>query len=485
MRLLTIPVFVSVCLCSPRSFGQNASRDSTSISYNTISDKTIDRLGQTYSGMTASVNKQSQQLLQGLQRRETGVEEGLQQRDSSKARQLLAGTASFYQQWQTKLQTPAGQPSGQLSRMTSYVPGLDSVQTAIRFLSQSGLPTDKLQKLQALSQQLTQLQGSLQTAGELQGAVSQHLTQLQSQLSQYGLQNRLSGIDQQAFYYQQQIAQYKDILSNGQQQQQAILTVVRQVPAFQSFWQKYSILSQLFPMPANGGTLLASVGLQTSAQVGQLIEQRQGTLQDDNGAGATQFLTQQAGSAQGDMDQLKSKLDNLHLSGGSSDMVLPDFTPNTQKTKSLFKRLEYGFNIQSTGSTSLLPAITTLGLSLGYKLSDKATVGVGGSYMLGMGNSITAIQLSNQGAGLRSFLNLKAYKSLWLTGGYEYNYLQQFSGIRDVQSLSAWQRSALIGVMKQYNVGKQSGNVQLLYDVLADTEIPRGQALKLRFGFTL
>ena len=65
---------------------------------------------------------------------------------------------------------------------------------------------------------------------------------------------------------------------------------------------------------------------------------------DDGGANASQYLQQQVGQAQGQMDQLKSKLDRLNMNGGgNSNMAMPDFTPNNQKQKSLFKRLEYGF----------------------------------------------------------------------------------------------------------------------------------------------
>jgi hypothetical protein len=39
--------------------------------------------------------------------------------------------------------------------------------------------------------------------------------------------------------------------------------------------------------------------------------------------------------------------------------------------------------------------------------------------------------------------------------------------------------------MKQFNVGKHSGNIQLLYDFLADQEIPQGQPLVFRFGYSL
>jgi hypothetical protein len=132
-----------------------------------------------------------------------------------------------------------------------------------------------------------------------------------------------------------------------------------------------------------------------------------------------------------------------------------------------------------------LPVISTLGLSLGYKLSDKSTVGIGLNYLLGLGNGLNHIQLSNQGVNLQSYINVKVHGSIWITGGYEYNYMQQFASIHSINNLDLWQKSALIGLMKKYNIGKKTGNIQLLYDLLAEQEVPKGQALKIRFGFSL
>lgn len=476
-------------LCPTASFCQTPARDTVTLNgagFTTapnINDKTIDKLSASYAGLNASVNNQSARLLRQLQKKETTLQGKLLGIDSSKAQQLFAGSQSAYQQLQAKLQTPITNP---VSTITNYIPGIDSMKTAIQFLSKTGLPADQLQKLQSLSQQLTQLQGSLQNAGEIQNYATQRIAQLQSQLTQNGLTKQLSGMNIAAFNYQQQISQYKNILNDRQQQQQLILSAVRQLPAFQSFWQKNSMLSQLFPTPGNSGTLLSGTGLQTGAAVGKMIQQKLGTSMDDGGKSAAQYLRQQAGNAQGQVDQLKNKLDQLSLSGGSSNMVLPDnFTPNSQQKMTFLKRLELGFNIQNTAATTILPTISTFGLSLGYKLSDKATIGVGVSYLLGLGNGLNQVRLSNQGAGLRSFLDIQAHKSIWITGGLEYDYMQQFTTIKSIDNINLWQKSVLVGLMKKFKVGKHSGNVQLLYDLLATQEVPQGQALKIRFGFGL
>lgn len=479
MHCLLLPMLVAFFV----PMGLAAQTPDTTLKASDLNTKTLEKLNTSYSRLNTSVNSQSQQLLASLQKQEGSIKGLLSGRDTTGAGKVLTNGTAEYQRLMQKLQTPVANP---VPSLTHYVPGIDSMRTAIAFLSKSGLPVDKLQRLQALDQQLKQLQVNFQNADDIQNYVGARQAQLQSVLSQYNMQGRLSSMSKQAFYYQQQVAGYKDVLNNQDKQQQLVLAAVRQVPAFQSFWQKNSMLSQLFPVPGNTGTLLAGTGLQTGAQVGKLIQQRLGVSMDDGGKNAAQYLQQQAGNAQGQMDQLKQKLDNLNITGGgSSNMVLPDFTPNPEKKKTFFNRLQLGFDQQTTGKTAYLPVISTLGLSLGYMLSGKATVGVGASYLLGLGTGLNQISLSSQGAGLRSFIDIKAFKSLWITGGYEYTYVYPFSSLKDIRNLSAWQKSALIGLMEKYSIGKRSGNVQILYDALAQSAIPSRQAFQVRFGFSL
>jgi hypothetical protein len=455
----------------------------TTIPGSDISPRTLDELSRSYAGLTTSLQKKSATLLGQLQSKEAKLEGLLMQKDSTLARQVFSTSASAYQQLMTRLQTTVSNP---VSSLRNYVPGIDSMQTAIRFLSNTGASLGTLNKLQGISKQLNQLQGSFQWAGEIQDFVTQREAELKNRLGQLGLGSQLLGINKSVFYYQQQLAQYKDIM-NDQQQQQRLLSTVRNLPAFQSFWRKNSMLASLVPPSPYSGTLLAGTGLQTRAQVGNLIQQRLGTAMDDGGEHANSFLRQQAGGAQGQMDDLKQKLDNLKMSGASanSDMTMPDFEPNGQMHKSFLKRLEYGFNIQSTGATAWLPGITTIGLNVGYKLNNKATVGGGVCYLLGVGNGFNNIALTNQGAGLRTFVDIKTKGSLWITGGCEWNYMQQFTRLSDIRNLDIWQQSVLIGLTKKFNVGKKQGNIQVLYDLLADREVPQGQPLLVRFGYSL
>ncbi|MDE3212050.1 MAG: hypothetical protein KGM98_02355, partial [Bacteroidota bacterium] len=94
------------------------------------------------------------------------------------------------------------------------------------------------------------------------------------------------------------------------------------------------------------------------------------------------------------------------------------------------------------------------------------------------------VALSSQGVGLRSYVAIKAKGSIWITGGWEYNYFNAFVKLRELYNINAWQKSALLGITKKYKIGKKEGNMQLLYDFLSRVEVPRGQAIKFRVGWS-
>ena len=95
------------------------------------------------------------------------------------------------------------------------------------------------------------------------------------------------------------------------------------------------------------------------------------------------------------------------------------------------------------------------------------------------------MHITSDGIGLRSYIDIKAKGSIWLSGGFEYNYLSSFKSLYELHNnVDAWQRSALMGVSKRYKVGKKEGNMQLLYDFLHNHQTPPGTALKFRIGWT-
>ncbi len=456
-----------------------------------VSKKSLHFLQQKYEKMNATVEKQSQKMLSRMRGKEEKLKRRVSSKDSAKAAALFNDTDDRYQQLQTKLSFPFD--STQSFPLTEYLPGVDSMQTALSFLKSAGanLPADKLQEITKTGSELRGLQSRLQKANDIEAFVKQRERQLKEQLQSSPFTRQLRSVNKEAFYYSQRVREYKEMLSNKEKTEQKLLGAVRESKAFQSFMKRNSCLAKLFPEPQNYGTPEALAGLQTRAAVQQGLQQRFGALPASSpetleGGGANSYLQQQMQAAQTQLGKLKDKMSRLGVSDGSSDMTMPDFRPNPQHTKSFLQRIAYGMNVQSEKSHSLLPATSDVALTAGYKINDRSIIGVGASYRMGWGSGgIRHIAVTNEGVGLRSYADIRAKGNIWLTGGYEMNYMQSFQKYQQLKDLSGWQRSGLIGLTKKYKAGKKENNLQLLWDFLSYQQLPRTPALKIRVGVGL
>jgi hypothetical protein len=141
----------------------------------------------------------------------------------------------------------------------------------------------------------------------------------------------------------------------------------------------------------------------------------------------------------------------------------------------------------------LLPTTSDLGISIGYKPNDKSIIGIGSSFKLGWNQpGSRRIQLSGQGASLRSFVDIKAKGSFWISGGYELNYNNAFNSIAALQNYNAWRQSGLIGVSKIVSLSPKGGaggglfkktKLMLLWDFLSYQVVPRAQPIVFRIGY--
>jgi hypothetical protein len=124
------------------------------------------------------------------------------------------------------------------------------------------------------------------------------------------------------------------------------------MPFFQQFMKENSQLASLFGLPENYGTPASLAGLQTRASVQGMIQQRIAA----GGPNAMAQVKQNLQNAQAQLTQLKDKLlKSSGVQGMSGEMEMPDFKPNSQKTKPILKRLSYGFNVQFSKNNSLVP----------------------------------------------------------------------------------------------------------------------------------
>jgi hypothetical protein len=460
---------------------------------NNLSDKTLNAIDNKYTFLDKLIQKQTEKMLKRMQKKEGALQKAMQGKDSLQAKLLFTKAQQDYQKLLTQLQSPVDKDIA--NPLRTYIPVIDSIQTAMRFLSLMnsqqipGMPLDKLQKVQLINQQLQQLQARLQSATEIQQYVAQREQAIKNAFNGLGITQRIQGVNKEAYYYQQQVVEYKNMLHDPKKAEEKALEVVSRTAAYQNFMQKHSYLSQLFGLPPNYGSPESLNGLQTKSQIEGLIGQKLGSA-NNGGSGPTNssgdFLNQQMGAAQQNLSKLQDKAMILGNGGGnSSSMVMPDFKPNSQRTKSFLTRLEYGFNIQTQKTNTILPTTSSIALILGYKINDNSTAGIGVSYNVGLGNGINHIQFSSQGVGLRSYLDIKAKGSLWISGGFEYNYLQAFENLQQIRNLDIWQKSALLGLTKKLKITKnKTCNLQLLYDFLYKDHTPASQPLLFRMGYS-
>jgi hypothetical protein len=440
----------------------------------------IDKLDQQFTRST-------EKYLQKLARQEKKLQRKLYKTDSAAAKAL----GDINAQYAAILDKAQAAGSRSTSAAGEYLPHVDSLQTSLSFFSKNAQLLSSANKYSGKLQQslggLQQLQGKLQYAEQVKQFIRQRKEVMKQTISKYkNLPNSITksfqNYNKQFYYYNQQVQQCKALLNDPSKWEEKALSLLNKLPAFQDFMKQYSQLAGLFSLPANYGSAQSLAGLQTRAQTQALIQNQLASA----GPNAQAMLQQNLQAAQAQLNTLKDKLNKL--GSGSGDMDMPDFKPNNQKTKSFWKRLEYGTNLQTAKSSTFFPTTTDLGLSVGYKLNDKSTIGVGGSYKMGWGKDIRHIAISSQGAGIRSFLDVKLKGSFFASGGFEYNYqpTADLTTTNGQLKADAWQQSGLVGISKIVSLKSKlfkKTKLQLMWDVLSYQQVPRAQAIKFRVGY--
>jgi hypothetical protein len=436
--------------------------------------KFIKSISDKFQTLDEQITKRTNKTFDNLQRQEEKLYKRLAKKDSTQAKKMLEESRNKYASLREKLNT-----SNQ-KQLKEYLPFFDTVTTGFSFLNKyiaAGHPLKD--KLKQSSDYASRLGSKMQIANEIKSQLKERKRLLSHELDQFGLVKRMKRLNKEMYYYQEQLKEYKSLLSDPSKIEKRALSLFRNSSAFNEFMKKNSMLAQLFKLPDDYGSPASLAGLQTQASVQALLAQRLAGA----GANPQQYIGQQMNRAQSELTKLQNKVKKI---GGrsSTDLDMPDnFKPNTQKTKPFMQRLEYGTNFQTQQVNSYFPTTTDVALTVGYKLNDKSVIGIGAAYKFGLG-SIQRIRLTHEGAGLRSYIDWKLKGSIWISGGYEQNYLQRFSGFRAISNVSVWRQSALLGVTKKINVGKKKGSkVQLLYDFFYQKDNIRTQPLVFRVGY--
>lgn len=450
-------------------------------SSNFNSAKYLDAVSAKTKKLDEQLDKKSARALAAFKKQEEKLLRKLSKFDSSKAKLIAETAKNRFEQLEAKLKNPG--------KLSQYIPGLDSMATTLNFLkgesgalSQVSAVKDKVKD--ALGK-MDELKAELKKAEDIKAFLKERRQQLKESLEKLGFARELKKINKQAYYYTQQLKEYKDILNDPKKIEKKTLGLLSKTKLWKDFFRKNSMLASLFriPDPDEPLNMASLAGLQTRAQVNGLIQQQIAS----GGPNAQQQLQQNLQAAQSQLNELKSKV--IKAGGGSSDAEMPEgFKPNDQKTKSFLKRLEYGANIQTQKASLFFPVTSDLGLSLGYKLNNRSVIGVGASYKMGWGRGWNDINITHQGLGLRTYLDWKIKGSFWLSGGYEQHYRSAFSGIDQLRGKSGWQQSGLLGLSKIVSVKSKlfkKTKLMLLWDFMSYGQVPRGQALVFRLGYAI
>ncbi len=465
LLVLIVPTFFPLL-----SFGQESSLNNPGALSQEQMVKYLNTIGEKFSKCERKIIERSKKALENFIAQEKNIQQKLLPIDSAASAATFTNSFEKYLLFQKQLENKANQIKGK--GLGAYIPYLDTIKTSLNFLNSEDLPLKgeinvALEKVDDLKNRFSQIH-------KLQEFIRERKEYLTGQLQKFNLTKDLKKLNKEIFYYTQAIKSYKDVLSDPKKIEQQALNILKGVPQFQEFLRRNSQLAAFFGGSQLLNTQSSLVGLQTRVGVQQMI------TRNYTSASPASFVQQQMQNAAIQSTDVRDKPAFPDAFGGTVDV--PDFKPNMQKTKSFTQRLEYGTNIQFGNTNHFLPTTADIALSVGYKLNDEGSVGIGSSYKLGLGKGIENIRFSHQGTSIRSYVDWKMKGSIYLSGGYEKLYLPTLESVSS--QFDTWQNSGLLGLSKKYKISsKMKGSIQLLYDFLSTNSLPKRQPIVFRTGW--
>jgi len=417
-----------------------------------------------------NLGRQTEKMIARWKKKEQKLSDLIAKTDPDKAKDLFGSSQSKLDELRSKIKNEV--PSfGCSGEVPDY---LDSLSNTLKFLKDANLSGQQASILNSIDKEGI-LRQKFSDAGNIQRYIQEREQLYASALggiSQYA--RSLKRLQAEAYYYNARIAAYKETLHDPKKAEAKVLEVLRKSSFYQSFMQKNSQLAGVFNFPAEINSNRSIEGLQLRDDINQAMVQQMGS----SGA-ASGIINERLNEAQARFNEYRSKFPSL-----DNAAQMPDFKPNPMKTLSFWQRLEPGGNIQISPSSRYFPALAEIAAQIAYRFSVKGSIGLGIAYKLGLGSGWDHIAFSNQGAGLRAFIDYKLINSYYINGGYEGNRNIPFNNFDELKVKDLWQRSALIGVAKKFKVNdKLKGSILLLYDFLAPTYLPLTQRLKVRYGY--
>ncbi len=485
--LLRMVLFFLLSVLADKTIGQVTSpqqSDSMKTTLTTLPAKYLEQVSSKTEKYYNSITSKTEKTLERLSKWESKIKTILEKTNPETAQRLFGNGQLTFAALLQKYKEGKTVADGYKGKYDEY---RDKLTTTVKYLDEKKQQLDShiIKPLATAKANTTKLNEQLKNTEAVEQFIKERKKQLLEQALQYlGKSKYLQKISKESYYYIETLRNYKEIFSDPKKAEETALALLQKIPAFKEFLRKNSMLASLFSLPqtpSEGGGLNSLAGLQTRVQVNNLIQQQIAS----GGPNAQQQFQQNMQAAQSQLNELKNKI--LKAGGGSSDANMPEgFEPNNQKSKTFLQRLEVRTNVQTQGARNYFPVTSDLGLSVGYKLNDKSIIGIGASYKLGWGSGWNNIRLTQQGAGIRSFVDWKIKGNFWLSGGYEANYRSLFNSISELRNLNSWQQSGLVGISKSVPIKTKfftRTKLQLLWDFLSYQQVPRTQPILFRVGY--
>lgn len=477
MKVSASVLILSILIFQPRlSYAQ---KDSIVPNIKKIPTKYLKEVNNKVDKYSNRISSKTENTLVKLSKWENKIHSLVQKADPAIAERLFGSGAITFSSMLKKVKEGKSIAENYKAQYDDY---RDKLTTGINYMDQQKDQLNKklLQPLSDAKQKIKELDKDVAESETVTKLIKERKQQLITASIKYiGKSKYLAKINKETYYYAETMRNYKEIFRDSKKAEETALTILHKIPAFTKFVTENSMLASLFGKPTDYGTPQSLAGLQTRASVNSMIQDRIAA----GGPNAAAVISQNIQQAQAELNNLKDKI--IKVGGGSSNTDIPDFKPNTQKTKTFKQRVEYNTNFNIAKPSTFQPNTADIALGIGYKLNDKSIIGLAASYKMGFG-SIQNISITNQGVGLRSFVDWKLKKNFFVTGGYEMNYSTVFKNIATLKSLDAWQQSGLLGLSKKLKIKTKlfkETKFQLLYDMLHNNHVPITQPVIFRVGY--
>lgn len=343
-------------------------------------------------------------------------------------------------------------------------PLFDSLRVVYAFAEHAVIQPGKQQSDQT-EETLERAQHQLNITQQFENRLLQRTEYWQSQVTEHPEYVKWTGrMDKERYYYSAQINTYRQSLRNTSILEDGLMDALRRDSRFVDF------MSSLPSKPSN------PANMQPRHVVEQLMQSQASSVSQDAG--------RLIGDVQKHGESLLEVLNTHTASFGNIDNAsqLPGFIPNPYRTKSLWERMDIGFNLQFDNRTEFIPPAGTAGVQLSYNIDASFSTGILGSYRFGIGD-IKHIRISHAGAGYGAFANYKVWKDFGVQAGYEHNWHTEME-IDEIEYPSGWSSSALGGLTWEYGIGRNmSGTVGVFYDFLHKRHTPVKSAILWRMGW--